>query len=499
MKTIVIAIACMCGMAVAVARAADLTTAGTVEGRYLVGLGMGMDASVDGGFWTQTVVRGNTNNYRGSDVIEIVSSSGNAGLSWQMNDGNLTSTSAGSTSKYRGGVFNTYGGSQPDYFGYHFKMPAKTVNQVKFWEYSYGDGGPFTAQPDVQYLDAMYGTWQSIPLGNLTFTPAYSSALHSGSVKLYTIDINPPLANVWGIRLYGNAAGSANDDTASIPGNGFVACMELTVYGDVDWNGVDLTRNYAHYPDATGLAVSENAGVKANLIDGNVMSRMDTWSDVPRAEDYIGVEWTSPHHHLAAMGAVLRWNVDGGLFDECGEGTRIEWKDADGNWTAVTGLQKYRYPYLVDDLIALGGSYAWGYGNGNTTLYNYWMTVSTGFLFTFDPVDNVHGLRMIGKPVPAPDGDPDGFIMASEVDVFGRPVIADQVNYDQSPDGDVDAADELLFLSCFSGATVPYATGCADRDLDKDGDVDEDDFGVFQRCFSGPGVAPIPTCGDPVP
>lgn len=508
MKTTLITITCVCGMAVAVAQAADLTTAGTVEGRYLVGLGRGMDASVDTGVWTQTVVRGNTNNYRGSDVVEIVSSSGNAGLSWQMNDGDLVNV-ANVASKYRGGMFNTYGGSAPDFYGYHFKMPVKTVNQVAFWEYSYDDGGPFSAAPSVQYLDAMYGTWQTVPPENLTWSTPYYAGIHDGAsgrparYLSYTIDINPPLENVWGIRLYGTpcplrANGTtvtAEDDTANIPGTGFVSCVELKVFGEVDWNGVDLTRNYARYPDATPIAISENAGVKANLTDGNLVNRMDTWAGAPRAEDYVGVEWANEHHHLAAMGGVFRWNVDGGLLDDCGNGLRIEWRDGGGNWTPVTGLQKYRYPYILNDILALGGSYAYGYGNGNTTLYNYWMTPVQGFLFTFDPVDHAYGLRFIGKPVPAPSGDPDGFIMACEIEVFGRPVMAVQVNYDQSAEGDVDATDLGLFMNCWSGATVPYATGCADRDLDKDGDVDEGDFGIFQRCYSGSGNPADPNCG----
>jgi hypothetical protein len=121
-------------------------------------------------------------------------------------------------------------------------------------------------------------------------------------------------------------------------------------------------------------------------------------------------------------------------------------------------------------------------------------------MFTFDPVDNCLGLRMIGKPVSYPSGEPDGFIGAYEVDVFGRPVLGLRCDFDG--DGDVDAADMLLFtqtadgISCLLGPTVPFNPACASRDLDGDGDVDQDDFGFFQKCFGGPGIAINPKCGD---
>ena len=67
---------------------------------------------------------------------------------------------------------------------------------------------------------------------------------------------------------------------------------------------------------------------------------------------------------------------------------------------------------------------------------------------------------------------------------------------DFNGDGDVDSDDFSLFLSCLSGPTIPYSSGCADKDFDHDGDVDQADFGVFQRCISGTGVAADPTCAE---
>jgi hypothetical protein len=63
-------------------------------------------------------------------------------------------------------------------------------------------------------------------------------------------------------------------------------------------------------------------------------------------------------------------------------------------------------------------------------------------------------------------------------------------------DGDrsVDATDYGVFAGCWSGSTVPFATGCAPADLDGDNDVDEHDFGLFQRCYTGTGVIGNPDC-----
>ena len=51
-------------------------------------------------------------------------------------------------------------------------------------------------------------------------------------------------------------------------------------------------------------------------------------------------------------------------------------------------------------------------------------------------------------------------------------------------DGDVDAADALPFIDCFTGpgsGAVVYADGCSAADLTADGDVDLDDYAAFAR------------------
>ena len=65
---------------------------------------------------------------------------------------------------------------------------------------------------------------------------------------------------------------------------------------------------------------------------------------------------------------------------------------------------------------------------------------------------------------------------------------------DLNGDGFVDGNDWVLFEDCASGAEVPYAVDCDDRDFDVDGDVDQDDFAVWQRCYSGEGTPFDPNC-----
>lgn len=68
--------------------------------------------------------------------------------------------------------------------------------------------------------------------------------------------------------------------------------------------------------------------------------------------------------------------------------------------------------------------------------------------------------------------------------------------YDYNGDGYVDSTDFGFFDACFSGPSVPFATGCGCSDGDNDGDVDMSDFGLFQRCYRGPGNAADPDCAN---
>ena len=67
---------------------------------------------------------------------------------------------------------------------------------------------------------------------------------------------------------------------------------------------------------------------------------------------------------------------------------------------------------------------------------------------------------------------------------------------DFDADSDVDEADRLQFLACFTGpGGGPVGPGCEAGDFDGDGDVDCDDWNRFRFVWTGVGdPEPLPTC-----
>ena len=56
---------------------------------------------------------------------------------------------------------------------------------------------------------------------------------------------------------------------------------------------------------------------------------------------------------------------------------------------------------------------------------------------------------------------------------------------DADRDGDVDLADYLQMIKCFSPAANSSAAGCETFDFDDDSDVDLGDFVAFQTAYTG--------------
>ena len=464
-KNTFVAIACIICAASAWAWAKDLTTRTNpdgslnVEARYTVRVGFSA--------YNAELTSAVNANSRG--LIEYHSSGGNSGNWGRMNNGATTLAADGNFTP------NTFGGANPDYAGYLFDCPVKNITMVKFWNRTNGDGGTFAATPEVQYLDAPdpIGVWHTISA--VTWAPVYNpDYLPGNEVRLYEIAVNEPLSNVWGIRLIGD--GNPNGAVASDP-TGWVGFQELAVFGDLDIGEIDLSKNLALHQ--TAIATVEHAGTLANLTDGDLTTRMDTWGPWAK-EDYLGVQWPTPQYRVSAIGVAFKYFADGGIFDDCQDPLRVEYTTvSNSSWTPVAGLNKFRYPYVWQRL-------------------SYLPAAQVGFLFTFDEIDGLNGLRIIGDPHGV-SGDKDGFLGAFEVEVFAKPSIGVICDYDN--DGDVDALDLALFIqtaggvNCVSGPTIPYDAACKTRDLDKDGDVDQMDFAVFQLCFSGSGVPLDPRCG----
>ncbi|MEP0844994.1 MAG: hypothetical protein HRF43_20015 [Phycisphaerae bacterium] len=437
-----------------------------VEARYLVHVGF---TAVTAGLTSAVNV-----NSRG--LLEYHSSGGNSGNWGRLNNSIVAIGTAGGQENF---TPNTFGGPNPDYAGYLFNLPA-TVTAIKFWNRTNTDGGTFAATPEVQYLDAPdpIGTWHTI--SGVTWSPAYNpDYLPGNEVRLYNITLNEPISGAWGIRLIGD--GNPNGGVATDP-TGWVGFQELVIIGELDIGDIDLSKNKALSSlPSSPIAIAtreQGANEMVRLNDGNITTRSQTWGDFPEyAEDYMGIAWGTPQYGVSAMGIAFHSFGDGGLFDDCQVPLRIEYTTSTNpDWTPVTNLNKHRYPYVWQRI-------------------SYLANVQVGFLFTFDPVNDVTAIRIIGDPHGDAGADESGFLGAYEVEVFGVPVLAEVIDSDD--DGDIDEIDVAAFTTCASGDQVPYVVpDCADRDLDGDGDVDQKDFALVQLCYTGGGTHWDPNCGN---
>jgi len=357
--------------------ATDITTNGIVDARYLVALGQGYGDTVE------TVIPWPTG------ALEIASGGGNQNAWWRLNDGETR------------WVMCTYGAPGPDYFGYKFKLPA-TVTHVVWWNYVFWDGGTFAA-PELQYLDAPGGTWHTVT--NVTWDKPYDNVYNHGNLDVrpltwgarrYVITLSSPPANVWGIRLYGDAQPGSDDfgniGTWYLPGTGFVAVNEMTLYGAVNVGTLDLSNNLALGVNGGAPIASycqQAAAGIARINDGLFVDSGDSFGTVSATgEEYIGVTWTEPRNNVAAVGMTFAGFRDGGYLGhgicEDEPSFRIEYTTDGTNWAPVTGLDKGIYPDVAQKLQSL----QWG--------------PDAAFLFRFNPVSGITGIRIIG--------DPDGYV-----------------------------------------------------------------------------------------
>jgi hypothetical protein len=474
MKTMTFAVAGLIGLVVGTSvQATDLTTNSKANpralGRYMVNLGQ------PGG---KTTYWGNP-----SGVIEF--SVATQGDTWVMNDGDP------------GTYFTTYGSpATEDYFGYKFKIRAATVTGLFWANRVFWDGGSFATQPRVEYLTNPKGPWQAVPAANVVFNPPYDATLADGVRRDYNITLTTPVTNAWAIRLVGAPTAGLGGDTT-----GFVGCGELTAFGEPDLGSLDLTHNLAL--GGLGIASHEHDSA-AMLVDGDPITSMDTWGEArpDGSPAYLGVKFPAPRYKVAAIGVWFHRFWDGGYFaDTAAQPIKVEYTMDGTTWSPVIGLDRGRYPDMWYRLInnRNDASQHWFEAtNPDGSPIQHPVGEQTCFLFRFNELNGITGLRIAGQTGGGTGGAPQGFVGAYEVEVYGNRLTSVVANFDASVDGDVDAADFGLFMQCWTGPTIPVAAApdCANRDLDGDGDVDEADFGLFQRCFSGNGVAPNPLCGE---
>jgi hypothetical protein len=383
----------------------DLTSYPGVASRYLVNLGRERGETV----------------FKWSDftggLYDYFSAGGNQNLTWHLNNAD----------PWWNSVMVTFYGASPDYFGYKFKLPA-TINQIIWWNAVFIDGGTFAAAPQVQYLDAVNGAWQTIT--DVTWSEPYDSVYgwtvtetrsdngepiatnYSWGVRRYVVTLNNPPANVWGIRLYGDTQPGVDDHGGATP-TGFTGVTEMTLYGQVNAT-VDLTHNLAL--GATGIMSTSQIGNPNALTDGNLLSYDTTWgggnSIFADEDNYVGVSWIAPQTQVGAIGIILNGFADGGLFQ--GENMRVEYTTNGATWTQVTGLNLGRYPRDEPRLMATAVSWSQNYDQQEGSN-------DTSHLFTFDTIPaGIIGIRVIG-PAEGIGWDNDGFVGCYEVEVFARP------------------------------------------------------------------------------
>lgn len=364
----------MVGLLVSVAsvQGADLTTFSNanVLARYTTSLGTGYGDTIGNG---------------GQGICDYASDRGNGEPWWQMNDGNIYSN------------VNTYGGgTTEDFAGYQFKLPA-TVTQIQYSNRIYGDGGTFASTPRVEVLRngpvAQGGVWEEVPAA---WSAPYDNTFIDGH-RQYTITPTTATGNVWGVRLIG-----APQQGPAWDSGGWIGVGELQVSGELPIAAkINLNNNLAL--GQTAIWNWNQISRPQTLTDGDFTwdSYDTTWGAGGPGNDYIGVLLNSAQNDVAAIGITFRTFGDGGWFNP--DTMKVQYTtDGGATWNDVTGLDMGRY---LADLPYLIGTANW--------------PESAPYLWTFDPIDGVNGMRIYG----APGGgmtDVDGFIGAEEFEIFAQ-------------------------------------------------------------------------------
>lgn len=347
-----------------------------VMSRYLVNLGRNLgdtarDTTATTGIYDEPKVRGNSDAW------------------WVMNDGK-TETGHAVTFLHDDDLFEWN-----EFYGYKFKRRA-TVESIELTEYSFIDGGPFSTNPTVQVLvGGRSGTWTN---RNVTWNPPYDPEIIDGTTRFYTVTFDTPQEDVWGVRFYGLGWEFVCPPDPS----GFVACREMRLLGSVDWNDLILEDNIA-YMDTASTQIMNHANYPMSALnDGNIgeFSYTDTFGAPTNLLHYFGVMWDVPQDDVAGAGWVLRINPDGGWFEK--NSVDVEYATISGgatNWTSVSNLDLSSYNDDLEKLI---------YARTNSA-YN----LDTGFLFTFNAVSGINGLRISGQP-----GGAEEFVSIIEFEAF---------------------------------------------------------------------------------
>ncbi|MCB1125814.1 MAG: hypothetical protein KDM81_04920 [Verrucomicrobiae bacterium] len=209
--------------------------------------------------------------------------------------------------------------------------------------------------------------------------------------------------------------------------------------------------------DTTPGTPHVNAGVLANLNDGNLNTRADTWyADVVDGYSYVGVLWRSPRFdEIDQLTLRLATFSDGGWFGYSwvspGPGETLTAFDVVEPTLQVTtdgGATWVTVGHSSDYLTVMDGHGIGGGANPNPTAATAVFTLTT-------PASQIDGIRIIGENGGAAGLDANGFLGVFEL----------MVNAEPGPDTDVDGLPDAWETRYGLIVGVNDAGGDGDGDL----------------------------------
>jgi hypothetical protein len=282
----------------------------------------------------------------------------------------------------------------PDFFGYKFKYPA-TVTRVTYSDYCFCDGGTFSGTPSLQYLSSPGGSWTTV---GATWNTPYDSSFSCGRRNTYTITPDSPINGALGLRLYG-----ATTPSGAMDQSGWASATELKVEGEADFGiNISFFNNLAVGSTPVCSNGAWQSGDGSELLDGNFENSAEVWdAGSPSGEKYVGVTWDAPRNNVTALGFGMTFNTDGGWYtDTLADPLKVQYTLDGSTWLDVSGLNKGRYTADYAAAAALSSTY------------------KGSWLFSFDTLNGIRGLRLSGVPGGSALGG-YGYVSLREFQVFG--------------------------------------------------------------------------------
>jgi hypothetical protein len=183
---------------------------------------------------------------------------------------------------------------------------------------------------------------------------------------------------------------------------------------------------YHSTDDNTLGTLYEHVGAMANVADGDVTTKSDTWGGAVTAVpyDFVGVTWGTPQGNLSTIKLTMATFVDGGWF-----GTPLDAFPPAGKALTPDDLLEPRVQFTVDggvnwfDLPGVTSDYVTqltGHNIGGGGFAN--PTTTPTATFYLPPLGaDVDGVRLFGEGGGYAGADPTGFIGVYDLEVWQVP------------------------------------------------------------------------------